>query len=34
MTAMPAAAVFDLNGVFVDSEEAWNEVRKALVSHR
>ena len=30
----PAAVVFDLDGVLIDSEERWNAARKALVRER
>lgn len=30
----PAAIVFDLDGVLVDSEQVWDEVRRALVAER
>ncbi len=30
----PAAVVFDLDGVLVDSEEAWDEARRVLVARR
>ncbi len=30
----PAAIVFDLDGVLVDSEQVWDEVRRALVTDR
>ena len=30
----PAAIVFDLDGVLVDSEQVWDEVRRALVADR
>jgi len=30
----PAAIVFDLDGVLVDSEQVWDEVRRAVVAER
>jgi len=31
---VPAAVVFDLDGVIVDSETAWDEARRDLVRER
>lgn len=31
---MPAAVIFDLDGVLIDSEECWSEARRAVVAER